>query len=62
MIRGIGDPLVQAYARCYSIRVGITTCDRHEYMRESFNDYLNIYHTVSAICSLLKKLVIILII
>lgn len=47
MIRGIGDPLVSAYARCYLIRVGITTCTNQEYMKECFNDFLNIYHTVS---------------
>lgn len=47
MIRGIGDPLVAAYARCYLMRVGFTTCERQEYMRECFSDFMNVYHTVS---------------
>lgn len=47
MIRGIGDPLVAAYARCYLVRVGITVCNDKQYMKDSFMDFLGIYHTVS---------------
>lgn len=49
MIRGLGDPLVSAYARCYLIRVGVTITKNHEYMRDCFVDFLNIYHTVSGL-------------
>jgi hypothetical protein len=47
MIRGIGDPLVAAYARCYLLRIGITVSTNREYMKESFVDFLATYHTVS---------------
>lgn len=48
MIRGIGDPLVIAYARCYLVRVGIAIGANNEvYIRECFSDFLSIYHTVS---------------
>lgn len=46
MIRGIGDPLIAAYARCYLIRIGSTVSNSRDYMKESFVDFLSIYHTV----------------
>lgn len=47
MIRGIGDPLVAAYARCYLVRIGIGTCpERQDYIKECFNDFLSTYNTV----------------
>lgn len=46
MIRGIGDPLVATYARCYLIRIGFATCENQEYMKECFRDFFNVYHTV----------------
>jgi hypothetical protein len=46
MIRGIGDPLVSAYARCYLVRMGISVSNNREYMKESFFDFLATYHTV----------------
>jgi hypothetical protein len=47
MIRGIGDPLVAAYAHCYLCRVGmaVTTGDR-EYIKENFYDFLASYNQV----------------
>ena len=49
MIRGIGDPLVAIYARCYLFRVGETVTSDKEYMKESFIDFLDTYHTVSKV-------------
>jgi hypothetical protein len=46
MIRGVGDPLVAAYARCYLMRIGINVSNSREYMKESFVDFLATYHTV----------------
>lgn len=45
-IRGIGDPLVAVYARCYLCRVGMTVIDDREFVRNSLNDFLFVYHTV----------------
>jgi hypothetical protein len=47
MIRGIGDPLVGAYARCYLVRIGVMTSRSNEYLKECFADFLSVYHTVS---------------
>ncbi|XP_067641298.1 VPS35 endosomal protein sorting factor-like isoform X2 [Eurosta solidaginis] len=46
MIRGIGDPLVQAYARCYLVRVSLTVAANKECIKENFKDFLKIYHTI----------------
>lgn len=45
-IRGIGDPLVAAYARCYLCRVGMTVTDDKEYIKNNLYDFLFVYHTV----------------
>ncbi|KAG4070610.1 hypothetical protein HA402_013530 [Bradysia odoriphaga] len=45
-IRGIGDPIVAAYARCYLCRVGMTVTDDREFVRNSLNDFLFVYHTI----------------
>lgn len=47
MIRGIGDPLVAAYARCFLCRIGPTVTKDPKYLRENLNDFLFVYHTVS---------------
>ncbi|XP_018335730.1 UPF0505 protein C16orf62 homolog isoform X2 [Agrilus planipennis] len=48
MIRGIGNPLVAAYARCYICRVGITVTTTSNsdsnYLKENFNDFLGCYN------------------
>lgn len=46
MIRGIGDPLIATYARCYLCRVGATVSLNSDYIKETLNDFLFIYHTV----------------
>lgn len=43
--RGIGDPLVAAYARCYLCRVGMTLSSDYQYLLENVNDLLMVYHT-----------------
>jgi len=46
MIRGIGNPLIAVYARCYLCRVGLAlnkTSD-FEFVRENFYDFLFTYH------------------
>lgn len=49
MVRGIGDPLVAAYARCYLCRVGISVQSENsnkDYLLENFYDYLATYNQV----------------
>lgn len=46
MIRGIGDPLVNVYARCYLCRVGMAITTDRDYIKENLNDVLMIYHTI----------------
>ncbi|XP_055636101.1 VPS35 endosomal protein sorting factor-like [Toxorhynchites rutilus septentrionalis] len=46
MIRGVGDPLVAAYARCYLCRVGMAVTTDREYIRENLHDILLVYHTI----------------
>lgn len=43
--RGIGNPLVAIYARCYLCRVGMTVSSNQQYIVENMNDILMIYHT-----------------
>lgn len=47
MIRGIGDPLIAAYVRCYLCRVGPTVTKDTKYLLESLDDFLFVYHTVT---------------
>lgn len=54
MIRGIGNPLVAAYARCYLCRVGITVVSSgsdNAYLMENFYDFLDSYNQVIPISS-----------
>lgn len=46
MIRGIGDPLVQTYARCYLVRISLNVTSNKESIKENFKDFLKIYNTV----------------
>ncbi|XP_054717134.1 VPS35 endosomal protein-sorting factor-like [Uloborus diversus] len=49
MIRGIGDPLVAAYARCYLCRVGMSVApEAHEHLRENFWDFLMMYNQLQS--------------
>lgn len=45
--RGIADPLVGAYARCYLCRVGMAISDDKEFLHQNFDDMIVMYHTVS---------------
>lgn len=47
IIRGIGDPLVAAYVRCYLCRVGMTVSPDRTYVKSNLDDMLFVYHTVS---------------
>lgn len=44
--RGIGDPLIAAYARCYLCRVGPSVTRDTKYLEENLDDFLFVYHTV----------------
>ncbi|XP_039948158.1 VPS35 endosomal protein sorting factor-like isoform X2 [Bactrocera neohumeralis] len=46
MIRGIGDPLVQTYARCYLVRISLNVTSNKESIKENFKDFLKIYNTI----------------
>lgn len=46
MIRGIGDPLVATYARCYLVRVGVLVTSNKSYIHNNFKDFLAVYQTV----------------
>lgn len=52
MIRGIGDPLVAAYARCYLCRVGSTVSTNYDFIKDLLTDFLFVYHTVSFITTI----------
>ncbi|XP_046805800.1 VPS35 endosomal protein sorting factor-like isoform X1 [Lucilia cuprina] len=45
MIRGIGDPLVATYARCYLVRVGVLVTTNKTYIHNNFKDFLSVYQT-----------------
>eukprot|EP00099_Drosophila_melanogaster_P022366 NP_649826.3 uncharacterized protein Dmel_CG8202 [Drosophila melanogaster] len=42
-LRGIADPLVSSYARCYLVRMGVTLTSSKTYIRENFADLFLIY-------------------
>ncbi|XP_017037516.1 VPS35 endosomal protein sorting factor-like isoform X3 [Drosophila kikkawai] len=42
-LRGIADPLVSSYARCYLVRMGVTLTPSKTYIRENFKDLFIIY-------------------
>ena len=47
MVRGIGDPLVAIYARCYLCRIGmsVATIDT-QFLKGNFYDFLDVYEQV----------------
>ena len=48
MVRGIGDPLVAAYARAYLCRVGMSIApESRMHLLPNFTDYLSTYSQVS---------------
>uniref|UniRef100_A0A0C9RKT3 CP062_0 protein n=1 Tax=Fopius arisanus TaxID=64838 RepID=A0A0C9RKT3_9HYME len=44
MIRGIGNPLIAIYARCYLCRVGVALKKDLDFVKENFYDFLLTYH------------------
>jgi hypothetical protein len=46
MVRGIGNPLVALYARCYLCRIYVSTNLTVNYFEESFKDILLTYKQV----------------
>ncbi|KAH8243880.1 hypothetical protein KR032_011089, partial [Drosophila birchii] len=42
-LRGIADPLVSSYARCYLVRMSVTLTSSKTYIRENFKDLFIIY-------------------
>ncbi|EDW38225.1 GL12479 [Drosophila persimilis] len=42
-LRGIADPLVSTYARCYLVRMGVTVTPSKTYIRENFGDLFIVY-------------------
>lgn len=46
IVRGIGDPLVAIYLRCYLCRVGMTVTNDRSYIQSNLNDFLFVYQTV----------------
>lgn len=47
IVRGIGDPLVNMYLRCYLCHVGMQVTVERDYMATILNDMLFTYHMVS---------------
>ncbi|XP_011291611.2 VPS35 endosomal protein sorting factor-like [Musca domestica] len=46
-LRGIGDPLVAVYARCYLVRTGVLLQTPNKaYIYQNFRDFLYIYQTI----------------
>jgi hypothetical protein len=45
-IRGIGDPLVAIFTRCYLVRIGTSLIKEREYIKDNFLDFLFTYHYV----------------
>lgn len=47
MVRGIGNPLIAWYARCYLCRIGVMAHLSVNYFEESFKDILLTYKQVN---------------
>ncbi|XP_030374036.1 VPS35 endosomal protein sorting factor-like [Scaptodrosophila lebanonensis] len=50
-LRGIADPLVSSYARCYLVRVGTPVTHNKAYIRENFKDLFIIYPQIFRLVS-----------
>lgn len=47
MIRGIGDPLVAIYARCYLCRIGVSlNVNKLDFFKENFYEFLLVHDQV----------------